>query len=125
MPNIEQGLHLLVDHHRKIESEEVADAFFYLVGHGLSLPGWRCTAVQKGFIPDFRYYLGNKMPYAFIVNEYSLLFYLRKAGMEMLKTRAEELRKKFDDVSDTARGEVKVRINNIDEAKKLVKFLFN
>lgn len=125
MSGIKKGLYLLVDHNRKIESQEVADAFFYLVGHGLTLPGWQCTAAQKGFIPDFRYYLGRKMPYAFIVNENSLLFYLRKAGLAMLKDRAEDIRKKFVDVSDTPRGEIKIRVNNTDDAKKLVKFLFN
>lgn len=125
MPNIEQGLHLLVGHHRKIESEEVADAFFYLVGHGLSLPGWRCTAVQRGFIPGFLYYLGRQNPYSFIINENSLLFYLRKPSMKILGTRVDEVSKSFADVTANKRSEVKVRINNIAEAKRLVKFLFN
>lgn len=125
MPNIEQGLHLLVEHHSKIESEEVADAFFYLVGHGLSLPGWRCTAVQKGFIPGFLYYLDRQNPYSFIINENSLLFYLRKPGMKILGIRVDEISKSFSDVTANKRSEVKVRINNIVEAKRLVKLLFN
>jgi hypothetical protein len=124
MAKIETGLHLLVSHRQKIASKEVVDAFFYLVGHGLSLPGWRRTAVQKGFIPDFRYYLGRKLPYAFIVNENSLLFYLRKAGIEMLDARADGLSEIFEEVSNTSNGEIKVRINDMAEAKRLVQILF-
>ena len=124
MAKIELGLHLLVNHRQKIESKEVADAFFYLVGHGLSLPGWHCTAVQRGFIPAFLYYLGRQNPYSFIVNEGSLLFYLRRPSMKMLGTRVDEIRKSFADVTDNKRGEVTVRINNIAEAKRLVGFLF-
>ncbi len=125
MTKSELGLHLLVNHRQKIVSKEVADAFFYLVGHGLSLPGWHCTAVQKGFVPGFLYYLGRQNPYSFIINEGSLLFYLRKPSMKMLGTRVAEIRKRFADVTDNKRGEVKVRINNIAEAKKLTQFLFD
>lgn len=125
MGKLELGLHLLVNHRQKIKDNEVADAFFYLVGHGLTLPGWKCTAGQKGFIPDFRYYLGKQHPYAFIVNQGSLLFYLRKHGMEMLgATRADGVRELFDNASRIRTGEITVRINNVTEAKKLVQHLF-
>lgn len=124
MAKLELGLHLLVNHRQKINNDAVADAFFYLVGHSLTLPGWKCTAGQKGFIPDFRYYLGKQHPYAFIVNEGSLLFYLRKPGMKMLGARADGIGNVFDDVSRNQSGEIKVRINNLTEAKKLVQYLF-
>lgn len=124
MPKLELGLHLLVSHRQKIGNDAVADAFFYLVGHSLTLPGWTCTAGQKGFIPDFRYYLGGKLPFAFIVNEGSLLFYLRKAGIAMLGLRADGIKNVFDEVSKNRSGEITIRINNVAEAKRLVQYLF-
>jgi len=38
----------------QIESQDVRDAYDYLVKHAASFQGWECGVTQEGYITDFR-----------------------------------------------------------------------
>ena len=74
------GEHLLHEHRSFIEEDSVRLAFNHLVGHADVLQGFDCEARMHGAIRVFRYTdrSTKRIPYGFIVNRKSLLFYVRR-----------------------------------------------
>lgn len=111
----------------KIKNIEVFEAYRYLVGAACFLEDYVCKPNRQGVAHDFRYYFKNnpeKFPYSFIINQKSLLFYIRepaKPTLSMLK-RIEnnfEVKKNANHLNETT-----VRILNLNQAKELVEIFF-
>src|SRR4051812_34703353 len=118
--------HLLREHRDWIRSEGVRAVFDVLSEHAQSLPGYRCEPRLKGVVRDFRYYTegGVEQPFAFIVNQSSLLFYIRLPGLERLPGGRVALEAACGPVSENKRGELQVRLQSRSEATALIQHLF-
>lgn len=111
-------------HLDKIAVRDVREAYLYLTHHAASLRLYRCRAGEHGDVDDFRYEQGPEWPFAFIVNKHSLLWYFRKAGLRNPAAKIAELQKYFSEVKEVQKGEITVRINNIDDARLITSLVF-
>jgi len=115
---------LLLKHLDLIVVPEVRQAYLFLTHHAATLRGYECRPVQKGAVADFRYEQGGEWPFAFIVNQQSLLWYFRPPGLRHSAANPTSLRQHFADVSENTAGEIKVRISNIEDAQRIAKLVF-
>ena len=97
-----------------INSNEVREAFFILIGAAAALPTYTCGPVEKGVIRDFRFYSSpDKQPFAFIINQGSLLFYLRPPAVESGKWTLADLVNSFSTVNENPGGEWTIKSESI------------
>src|SRR4051812_22644748 len=117
---------LLRDHRDSIRAEAVRAAFDVLSEHAQSLPGYYCEPRLKGVVRDFRYYTddGLEQPFAFIVNQGSLLFYIRLPGLKRLRGGRVALESACGEVTENKRGELQVRLQSSADATALIQHLF-
>lgn len=111
----------------KIVSQNAADAFCYIVGKALSSGRWDCKTKYHGLISSFRYCDDKgSYPFSFIVNPNHLLFYVTKKGKVLLgNAKVTELHTRFPCLEkENSKDEIRIPIKTLDEAIKLVKFLF-
>jgi len=95
----------------------VRDAFHTMIGAASTLLKFNCYPTHKGEVPDFQYHtLDDQYPFAFIINQKSLLFYLRPPAVESKIFNLEDLKDSFDEVNKNNKGEWTIRINNPDDA---------
>lgn len=110
---------------KRIKVREAMQAYRYLREHATRLEGYRCFPHIQGYIPSFRYLRGSAWPFGFIVNQKSLLFYIRKAGLSHPAADAKALRKVFAEVIENKRGEIKIRITSLADAERLTALLLD
>lgn len=117
-------LDLIRGHAELIRAPDALDAYRYLVGQAALLKQYRCEARQKREVADFRYYQGDEQPFAFIVNQQSLLWYFPPPGLRHPAANAATLQTAFAHVRENARGEITVRIEKLDDARQPVRMIF-
>lgn len=110
---------------QRIKVREVLQAYRYLMDHTARLEGYRCFPKPHGYIPSFRYMRGSAWPFSFIVNQKSLLFYIRQPGLSHPAADAKALRKVFAEVIENKRGEIKIRIASLADAEQLTALLLD
>lgn len=109
---------------RKIQDVDLRVAYLYLIRSAEHLVDYKCAPRRKGYFNDFRYYRGKDWPFAFIINKQKgLLFYFRRASKGHKARSVEFLSKRYEDVEERS-GEIRLRINNLDDAKRLMKDVF-
>lgn len=121
---VHDHIELLIRHLDKIAVPEVREAYLYLTHHAATLPGYECRADEHGDVDDSRYMQGAEWPFAFIVNQKSLLWYFRKAGLRHTAAGLPLLREQFAEVSENSSGEITVRLSNLNHAKRMTALVF-
>lgn len=107
---------------RYIRSEDVRIAYLYLIRHAQLLVGYECYPAMKGEVRDFRYYVGDEQPFAFIVNTESLLFYFRKPSLSRFSV--EQIQRSLKGVRVPREHEVTVRVTDLSSAERVMGFAF-
>jgi hypothetical protein len=111
------------DYRAFIQSADTLAAFDYLIDHKSRLSEYQCCLKGQGFLRTLRYKNGTSWPFGFIVNRTSILFYFRKAGLSNPAASYDSLSKQFD-VTLNNRNEIKVRLQNETDAKRLALLVF-
>ena len=125
----EQRLH--VENITRLAGEGVRDAYRYLIGYAACLEGYECFPRKVGSQPDakrdFRYMRGTSQPYAFIINDGHLLFYIRRPGRDETRLPVARLREAFpdSDVQENNSGEIRFKICSLDEAIRAMALIFS
>lgn len=115
---------VLPDQLEYIASQDVKDAYIFLVGAAATSYRFQCHGELKGVIRDFRLYdESGQQPFAFIVNRESLLFYFRLPAIRSGVYVLDELLVKFDDVGENSAGEWTLRIPDLATARQLWAYL--
>jgi hypothetical protein len=115
---------LLVRHLDTITVPAVRQAYLYLTHHAATLREYECRAGEHGDVNDFRYEQGSEWPFAFIVNQKSLLWYFRLTGLKHPAATIASLRQRFAEVNENPKGEITVRISDLDDAKRIAGLVF-
>lgn len=115
---------LLLRHFDKITVAEVRLAYLSLTHHAASLRDFLCRPGQHGEVDDFRYEQGTEWPFASIVNQKSLLWYFRSAGIRHPAASVVTLRQQFAEVREVQRGEITVRISTLSDAQRIAAPVF-
>lgn len=115
---------LLLRHFDKITVAEVRQAYLFLTHHAATLRDFLCRPGQHGDVDDFRYEQATEWPFAFIVNQKSLLWYFRLAGLRHPAASVATLRGQFADVKEVQRGEITVRISTLSDAQRIAALVF-
>jgi hypothetical protein len=104
---------------------ETGDAFRYIIGFAATLKGFDCHPGLHGKIRDFRFFdrESDEQPFAFIPNKKWLLFYLRPQAVRSGKYSLEDLRTVFKDVGTIQPEHWTVKLQTVDDVKKLAAFL--
>jgi len=103
-----------------IEQAETREAFAYIVGLAASLGGYTCHPQKKGVIRDFRFLNAQKkQPFAFIINQKWLLFYFRLPAVKGRHYSLDQVQATFDSTTVTNTGEWTVKIQSIQDVKRL------
>ena len=121
---IHERIPLLTSHLDAISAAEVREAYLYLTHHAATLTAYECRPQDKGAIRDFRYYQGAEQPFAFIVNQQSLLWYFRPPGLKHPAADVARLREQFEEVKENTAGEITVRITKLEDAKRIAELVF-
>lgn len=121
---VHDNIELLIRHLDKIAVPEVRQAYLYLTHHAATLREYECRADEHGDVDDFRYLQGTEWPFAFIVNQRSLLWYFRKAGLRHPAVVVPRLREQFAEVGENSIGEITVRLSSLDDAKRIAAMVF-
>ena len=120
---VHDHIELLIRQLDKISVPAVREAYLYLTHHASSLREWDCRPVRKGVVDDFRYCTNAEQPFAFIVNQRSLLWYFRKAGLRHPAASLAVLRPQFAAVNENSAGEITVRISNLEDAQRVAELV--
>jgi hypothetical protein len=116
---------LLVKHLDTIGRGEVRAAYLYLTHHAAALQDFDCRPQDKGEVRDFRYYTAGEQPFAFIVNQGSLLWYFRAPGLRHPAASLALLQQRFAEVNENPAGEITVRVSNLADAKRIAALVFD
>jgi hypothetical protein len=106
-----------------ISSPVVIAAYGYLVGYSKALPNLVGLQNLKGQVQEYQYWIGDRQPYAFIVNKGSLLFYFRQPDTDLDDNQRARLMERFETAINSA-GEFTVRLTNIEDASVLMREIF-
>ena len=121
---VHQHIPLLLRHLDTIAVPDVRQAYLYLTHHAATLPEYQCRPGEHGDVNDFRYEQGPEWPFAFIVNQKSLLWYFRLTGLKHPAASIASLRQRFAEVNENSKGEITVRISDLDDAKRIAGLVF-
>lgn len=121
---VQEHVRLILAHLDTITVPAVREAYLYLTHHAATLTDYECRPQDKGEVRDFRYYQGAEQPFAFIVNQQSLLWYFRPAGLTHPAASVAGLEARFTEVRRNPAGEITVRITSLEDAKRLVDRVF-
>lgn len=122
---IHEHIPLLIEHLDSITTAEVRKAYLFLTHHAASLSAYDCRPQNKGEVRDFRYYRAAEQPFAFIVNQSSLLWYFRLPGLRHRAANLANLGANFREVNENRAGEITVRIADLSDARRLVELVFS
>ena len=107
-----------------IGDDDAKDAFRYMIGVAAALKSYICHPQVKGVVRDFRFIdRRNEQPFAFIVNQSSLLFYFRLPAVRSGEFSFEVLQAVFPSAAINRKGEWKVRIERIDDVQRLFQLM--
>jgi len=110
-----------------IVDSETKDAFIYIAGYAACLSDYNCHPQFKGKngpVRDFRFIdAEGKLPFAFIVNQQWLLFYLRKPAISSGRYTLETIKSTFPSVTKNESGEWTIKIKSLPDAKLLTRIL--
>ena len=121
---VHEHIPLLLRHLDTIVVPDVRQAYLYLTHHAATLPEYQCRPGEHGEVNDFRYEQGPEWPFAFIVNQKSLLWYFRLAELRHPAATLELLRQRFEEVHENSKSEITVRISNLEDAKRIAELVF-
>ena len=114
------GTDLYIHWYEYINDEQTRDAYCYIVGLAASLRKHKCYPRQKGEVRDVRFEGEmEEVPFAFIVNKESLLFYFRLPAVRSGRYSIDKLEVAFDFVNQNPAGEWTVRLRSIADVKRL------
>jgi hypothetical protein len=108
-----------------IKSRSVRTAYLYLIRVAEKLSDFDCYPALKGVVRDFRYFSDDDQPFAFIVNQDSILFYLRKPAITRFKPKLPRLKDLFSEVNLPRDYEITIRIRDLQDAKLLMEEIFD
>jgi hypothetical protein len=109
----------------RIESRGAIDAYYHMLGHAACLEDYKChpnNPAKDNLKRDFQYHIDGKQSFAFTINSKHLLFYFRIPYIK--KFGKHTVLDKLTGAKETDRGEVTIRIETVDEAKKVLEFAF-
>lgn len=107
-----------------ITAPEIKDAYSYLVGVAAVDRTFKCYPEFKSFIRDFRFYAeSGEQPFAFIVNQASLLFYFRAPAVRSGRYSLSDLKQLNESSAENSSGEWTVRLVNIGDVQRLWNYL--
>jgi DGQHR domain-containing protein len=114
-------------HRATIRPLDVQEAFDLLVAGAERLSTYQCEAGLHGVIRVFRYHdvASGELPFAFIVNKNSLLFYIRKPGLRRINGGVKQLSTALRNVSENASGEITIRVSSSADAERLAGSIFH
>ncbi len=121
---VHEHIPLLLRHFDKITVAEVRRAYLFLTHHAATQRDFQCRPGQHGDVDDFRYEQGGEWPYAFIVNQKSLLWYFRPAGLGHPAANVAALRTQFAEVKEPQANHIAVRISTVEDARKIAALVF-
>ena len=121
---VHEHIPLLLQHLDTIAVPDVRQAYLYMTHHAANLAEYQCRAGEHGVINDFRYEQGSEWPFAFIVNQKSLLWFFRLTGLKHPAATIASLRQRFAEVNENSKGEITVRISDLDDAKRIAALVF-
>ena len=118
---------LLADHRSSIKAVAAKQAFDTLVAAAIEMPAYETKAAGQGDIRIFKYVdsISGARPFAFIVNQRDLLFYVRASGLQRVPGGISALTRQFDTAVEKIHGEWAVRIRSKEEAGRLNYLLFS
>ncbi|MCD9046807.1 hypothetical protein [Luteimonas sp. MHLX1A] len=114
---------LLTQHFSVVHSQDAKRAFHYLMGWASTLPDYECLPGRHGHIRDFRFMRGSDWDFAFIPNKAWLLFYFRAPSLRPPKFAKAEVLARFPAAKETSSGEITIRIESLDDAVELARFI--
>lgn len=117
---------LLAEHRNHITDDGARGAFDALVAKAIEIPTYQCAPGMQGEARIFTYNdpTSKERPFAFIVNRKSTLFYVRKAGLQRVRSGLDSLRTAFPEATENALGEWTVRISVREDAERISALLF-
>jgi hypothetical protein len=118
---------VLAGHRSSIKEESARGAFDVLVDAAIEMPTYATEPAWQGQVRIFTYVdpMSGERPFAFIVNQKDLLFYVRAKGVELVSGGFVALEHEFDTALENKRGEWTVRIASTEDAQRLNSFLFS
>lgn len=100
------------------------EAYSYLVGVAAVDRKFRCYPEFKGVIRDFRFFeKSGEQPFAFIVNQASLLFYFRAPAVRSGRFSLLDLKQLNKSSTENPSGEWTLRIVDLGDALRLWNYL--
>ncbi len=109
-----------------IEPDSVRAVYDILIGAAAAIPGLSCGPERKGAVRDFRFYSEPpEQPFAFIINQRSLLFYLRQPAVRSKLWSLAKLENQFSEVNENNAGEWTIKIYDRLEAVGIVEEVLN
>lgn len=115
----------LKEYYSYIQSEEVKEAFLYLIEHSKTLQSYRCRPAPHGYINrNYHYFFNDMSRFAFVVTRKWLLFYVQRNGYSDSKTSFSHLKEMFSTIKLRKDGEINFRIFNKDDAILATNYLF-
>ena len=117
----QKNYELWAEYDDRIENPLTRDALNILRGAAAALDCFSVYPQIKGFLPDVRFYTvdESKQPFALIPNKQSLLFYIRKPGVDSGLYSLAAIQDSFDEVNDNG-AEWTVRIIDANDALAIV-----
>jgi hypothetical protein len=118
---------VLAEHRAHLREHAAREALDVLVADAIELPGYDVEPVCKKPKRSFHYssVASGERPFAFIVNQRDLLFYVRLSGQPRVSGGFAELKSRFPTAAANPSGEWTVHVASKGDAKHLIAFLFN
>jgi putative restriction endonuclease len=118
---------ILAEHRAYLRDDAARAALDTLVAVAIDLPGYWIEPVWQQPKRSFNYddIASGERPFAFIVNRYDLLFYVRLAGHRLVPGGFSELKRQFSTADVNPSDEWTVHIASRDDAERLNAFLFS
>jgi len=110
-----------------ISDSEVRDALDELTAYVNNCQALICEPIMQGVIRTFRFRdaVTNRWPFACIVNQKSLLFYVRLPGLSLLPRGETDLLQTLPESARNAAGELTVRLRTSNDVARLLAYLFH
>jgi hypothetical protein len=107
----------------RIKTPDALRAFDSLVAYGATSTHWVVGPAAHGYMKDFRFNAFGKSPFSFTCNQVHLLFYLRSAGVRVLRPRLAELAKQFEEIKERSNGEFSIAVRTKSEAARVISLI--
>lgn len=117
---------LLASHRATISDAAVRSAFDTLVGYAVALTNLACEASMQGEIRVFRFHAVHtrQQPYGCIINRKSLLFYVRRPGIPLLRHGSAALLQALPHAAENNSGELTIRLSSSADVERVFGYVF-